>query len=124
MTRPPQSSLLHEAGQVAYREGQGMVTPRGWDGTVWGANQHLSVSEAIAVNTYHSMWASGFTFRKSPRRSSYLTGAAGARVVGPFRSIGAGTMCSTDFSFSLQMNSMISLSRMSRWFTRTLNGSV
>ena len=34
------------------------------------------------------------------------------------------TMCCTDFSFSLQMNSMISLSRMMRWFTRTVNGAV
>ena len=38
---------------------QGMVTRKGWDGTVWGANQHLSVSEAIAVNTCHGAWASG-----------------------------------------------------------------
>ena len=35
-----------------------------------------------------------------------------------------GTMCWTDFSFSLQMNSMIWVSRMMRWFTRTLNGAV
>jgi predicted amidohydrolase YtcJ len=38
---------------------QGMVTRRGWDGTVWGANQKISVSEAIAVNTYNGAWASG-----------------------------------------------------------------
>lgn len=38
---------------------QGMVTRKGWDGTVWGANQRLSVSEAIAVNTYNGAWASG-----------------------------------------------------------------
>jgi len=38
---------------------QGMVTRRGWDGNVWGANQKISVSEAIAVNTYNGAWASG-----------------------------------------------------------------
>jgi hypothetical protein len=38
---------------------QGMVTRKGWDGKVWGANQRLSVSEAIAVNTYNGAWASG-----------------------------------------------------------------
>ena len=38
---------------------QGMVTRKGWDGTVWGANQRLGVSEAIAVNTYNGAWASG-----------------------------------------------------------------
>jgi predicted amidohydrolase YtcJ len=37
---------------------QGMVTRKGWDGTVWGANQRLSVSEAIAVNTCNGAWAS------------------------------------------------------------------
>lgn len=38
---------------------QGMVTRRGWDGKVWGANQRISVSEAIAVNTCNGAWASG-----------------------------------------------------------------
>lgn len=38
---------------------QGMVTRKGWDGTTWGANQRISVSEAIAVNTYNGAWASG-----------------------------------------------------------------
>jgi predicted amidohydrolase YtcJ len=38
---------------------QGMVTRTGWDGKVWGANQRISVSEAIAVNTYNGAWASG-----------------------------------------------------------------
>ena len=30
---------------------QGMVTRTGWDGKMWGANQRISVDEAIAVNT-------------------------------------------------------------------------
>jgi predicted amidohydrolase YtcJ len=38
---------------------QGMVTRKGWDGTVWGSNQRLTVSEAIAVNTRNGAWASG-----------------------------------------------------------------
>jgi len=38
---------------------QGMVTRKGWDGKVWGANQRITVSEAIAVNTYNGAWASG-----------------------------------------------------------------
>src|SRR5262245_17042875 len=38
---------------------QGMVTRRGWDGKVWGANQRITVSEAIAVNSYNGAWASG-----------------------------------------------------------------
>ncbi len=38
---------------------QGMVTRKGWDGKVWGANQKITVSEAIAVNTYNGAWASG-----------------------------------------------------------------
>ena len=33
-------------------------------------------------------------------------------------------MCFVDFSFSLQMNSIISWSTMMRWFTRTVNGFV
>ncbi len=37
---------------------QGMVTRTGWDGTTWGANQRISVDEAIRVNTYNGAWAS------------------------------------------------------------------
>ena len=38
---------------------QGMVTRKGWDGKTWGVNQRITVSEAIAVNTYNGAWASG-----------------------------------------------------------------
>jgi predicted amidohydrolase YtcJ len=38
---------------------QGMVTRKGWDGKTWGANQRISVDEALAVNTYNGAWASG-----------------------------------------------------------------
>jgi predicted amidohydrolase YtcJ len=37
---------------------QGMVTRKGWDGKTWGANQKISVSDAIAVNTVNGAWAS------------------------------------------------------------------
>lgn len=37
---------------------QGMVTRKGWDGKTWGVNQKVSVSEAIAINSYHGAWAS------------------------------------------------------------------
>lgn len=36
---------------------QGMVTRTGWDGTSWGLNQRISVSEAIRVNTLHGAYA-------------------------------------------------------------------
>jgi len=37
---------------------QGMVTRTGWDGKTWGANQRITVDEAIAVNTAHGAIAS------------------------------------------------------------------
>ena len=37
---------------------QGMVTRKGWDGKVWGANQKISVESAIRVNTLHGAYAS------------------------------------------------------------------
>ncbi len=36
---------------------QGMVTRTGWDGTSWGVNQRISVSDAIRVNTLHGAYA-------------------------------------------------------------------
>jgi predicted amidohydrolase YtcJ len=36
---------------------QGLVTRTGWDGSTWGANQRISVSEAIRVNTLHGAYA-------------------------------------------------------------------
>jgi predicted amidohydrolase YtcJ len=37
---------------------QGMVTRRGWDGKIWGANQRITVESAIRVNTFHGAYAS------------------------------------------------------------------
>lgn len=37
---------------------QGMVTRKGWDGKVWGANQKITVAEAIRVNTINGAYAS------------------------------------------------------------------
>jgi predicted amidohydrolase YtcJ len=37
---------------------QGMVTRRGWNGEVWGANQRVSVSEALQINTLNGAYNS------------------------------------------------------------------
>jgi predicted amidohydrolase YtcJ len=37
---------------------QGMVTRKGWDGKIWGANQKISVEDAIRVNTINGAYAS------------------------------------------------------------------
>ena len=37
---------------------QGMVTRTGWDGRTWGANQRITVDEAIRVNTINGAYAS------------------------------------------------------------------
>jgi predicted amidohydrolase YtcJ len=37
---------------------QGMVTRTGWDGKTWGANQRITVDEAIRVNTINGAFAS------------------------------------------------------------------
>ena len=37
---------------------QGMVTRTGWDGKTWGANQRITVDEAIRVNTFNGAYAS------------------------------------------------------------------
>jgi predicted amidohydrolase YtcJ len=37
---------------------QGMVTRTGWDGKVWGANQRISLDEAIRVNTLNGAYNS------------------------------------------------------------------
>jgi predicted amidohydrolase YtcJ len=36
---------------------QGMVTRKGWNGEVWGANQRISVAEALKVNTLNGAYA-------------------------------------------------------------------
>jgi predicted amidohydrolase YtcJ len=37
---------------------QGMVTRKGWDGKIWGANQRITVEGAILVNTLNGAYAS------------------------------------------------------------------
>ena len=37
---------------------QGMVTRTGWDGKTWGANQRITVAEALRVNTINGAYAS------------------------------------------------------------------
>ena len=36
----------------------GMVTRTGWDGATWGANQRVTVDEALRVNTLNGAYAS------------------------------------------------------------------
>lgn len=46
-------------GPFAPLEGiQGMVTRTGWDGKTWGANQRITVDEALAVNTINGAYNS------------------------------------------------------------------
>ena len=37
---------------------QGMVTRTGWDGKTWGANQRITVDDALRVNTINGAYAS------------------------------------------------------------------
>jgi predicted amidohydrolase YtcJ len=36
---------------------QGMVTRTGWNGETWGANQRITVAEALKVNTLNGAYA-------------------------------------------------------------------
>ena len=36
---------------------QGMVTRTGWNGEVWGANQRITVDEALRINTLNGAWS-------------------------------------------------------------------
>lgn len=57
---------IHAAGGSDFSPGpfaplmalQGMVTRTGWDGKTWGANQRVSVDEAILINTYNGAYNS------------------------------------------------------------------
>lgn len=37
---------------------QGMVTRTGWNGETWGANQRVTVAEALQINTLNGAYAS------------------------------------------------------------------
>ena len=56
---------------------QGMVTRTGWDGTTWGANQRISVDEAIKVNTINGAYAS----REESLKGSIVAGKLADFVV-------------------------------------------
>ena len=57
ITSPSNGATL-SASPVTVTGTAGAVTRKGWDGKTWGANQKISVSEAIRVNTYNGAWAS------------------------------------------------------------------
>jgi len=53
------------------------VTRTGWDGTTWGANQRISVDEAIRVSTLNGAWAS----REEALKGSIVAGKLADFVV-------------------------------------------
>ena len=56
---------------------QGMVTRTGWNGETWGANQRVSVDEAIRINTLNGAYAS----REEALKGSITPGKLGDFVV-------------------------------------------
>ena len=56
---------------------QGMVTRTGWDGKTWGANQRITVDEAIRVNTINGAYAS----REEGSKGSIVAGKLADFVV-------------------------------------------
>jgi predicted amidohydrolase YtcJ len=56
---------------------QGMVTRKGWDGRTWGANQRISVDDAIRVNTINGAYAS----REEQSKGSMTSGKLADFVV-------------------------------------------
>jgi len=56
---------------------QGMVTRTGWDGTTWGANQRVTVDEAIRINTLNGAYAS----KEESIKGSITAGKLGDFVV-------------------------------------------
>jgi predicted amidohydrolase YtcJ len=56
---------------------QGMVTRKGWDGRTWGANQRISVDNAIRVNTINGAYAS----REEQSKGSIASGKLADFVV-------------------------------------------
>jgi predicted amidohydrolase YtcJ len=56
---------------------QGMVTRTGWNGETWGANQRVSVLEAIRINTLHGAWAA----HEEDRKGSLTAGKLADYVV-------------------------------------------
>ena len=54
---------------------QGMVTRTGWNGETWGANQRVSVDEAIRINTLNGAYAS---------REETIKGSISASKLGDF----------------------------------------
>lgn len=56
---------------------QGMVTRTGWNGETWGANQRVSVLEAIRINTLNGAWAA----HEEDRKGSLTAGKLADYVV-------------------------------------------
>ena len=56
---------------------QGMVTRTGWNGETWGANQRVSVAEALRINTFNGAFAS----REEASKGSITAGKLADYVV-------------------------------------------
>jgi len=56
---------------------QGMVTRTGWNGETWGANQRVSVAEALRINTFNGAFAS----REESSKGSITAGKLADYVV-------------------------------------------
>jgi predicted amidohydrolase YtcJ len=56
---------------------QGMVTRKGWDGSTWGANQRITVAEALRINTINGAYAS----REEAQKGSITPGKLADFVV-------------------------------------------
>jgi hypothetical protein len=56
---------------------QGMVTRTGWNGETWGANQRVSVAEALRINTFNGAYAS----REESSKGSITAGKLADYVV-------------------------------------------
>ena len=52
------AALVQPASAAPLMGGPGMVTRTGWDGETWGANQRVSVEEALRINTLNGAYNS------------------------------------------------------------------
>ena len=64
---------------------QGMVTRTGWNGEIWGANQRVSVDEALRINTLNGAYNSHEESDQRLDHGRQAGGLRGARGGPPYR---------------------------------------